>query len=497
MTAALELLQDSALLETLDPRHLEHLAAHSSIEAIPEGRTIFEQDDPVRACYMLVAGRVRLSFDPAPADSASRGMVKCREITLREIDRPGHLLGWSGMVSPFRYRTTATALTDCQLVMFERPMLEAYLESRPDFAVAFFDRLIWILGNRLRETRIRLVSQRYKTEVTAIRALLEQSVEVLPVDSPLYKIPYYLEHRMTLADAFQCLELVRHHGSEVEQDLAAMALEILNQVSRQLTLYQDLQRVYEAVARAPETLSAESVRDLCCRQFQAVYERLEYVITGEEKLPEQPGQIFIMNHLFNHPANTLPNRFQLTLDTHFVSSMILMRKYGHAPIRVIRKSRRDEFGHQRYYDRLGYIYVYSGHVDESSEDPHMSRDERRRYFFDHALRCLTAGENLVICPEGTSVATEDSPVAFKAGAFRLASYVDPEPLIVPVAVANFDKDITRATLVAAIQEPFRLSEHLAFPLQDEALYAFLERYRLAFASYVREAIAVAKPAPDR
>ena len=53
---------------------------------------------------------------------------------------------------------------------------------------------------------------------------------------------------------------------------------------------------------------------------------------------------------------------------HFVSAAILGEKYGEAPIRVIRKSQSHEFGHQQYYDRLGYIYVYARYVDESEED---------------------------------------------------------------------------------------------------------------------------------
>jgi hypothetical protein len=54
-----------------------------------------------------------------------------------------------------------------------------------------------------------------------------------------------------------------------------------------------------------------------------------------------------MNHLANHPDNTLPNDFQLTLDTHFLSCMLLRKKYGEPPIRVVRKSKPDEHGHQR------------------------------------------------------------------------------------------------------------------------------------------------------
>ena len=68
------------------------------------------------------------------------------------------------------------------------------------------------------------------------------------------------------------------------------------------------------------------------------------------------------------------------------------------------------------------------------------------------------------------------PAALKAGAFRLATFVEPEPLIVPV-VANFDRKITRATLVASVHEPFRLSDHLPKPIQNDALSVFIAGFR--------------------
>ena len=155
-----------------------------------------------------------------------------------------------------------------------------------------------------------------------------------------------------------------------------------------------------------------------------------------------------MNHIVNHPDNTLPNDFQLTLDTHFVSCMLLSRKYGEPPVRVVRKSHPEEYGHQKYFDRLGYIYVYAKHVDEDKQNPKLLAEQRRRAFFETAARYLRDGKNLMICPEGTCTVTERSPLPLKAGAFRLATFVEPEPLIVPVVVANFDRKLTRTTLVA-------------------------------------------------
>lgn len=490
MKSTLEILKDSPTLGALDVAHLEFLAECARTKTFDSGEIIFRQGEPATACFVLVTGKVRMSFTPRRRHGED-GRKPSSALPLREYDDPGRLLGWSGLLAPFHYRTTVTALAPTEVFVLDRDVLDRYAESHPGFGVALLERIIWVLGNRLRETRIRLVSRRYSKEATAIRALLDQSAEQLHVDSPLHKIPFYLENRLTIADAFQALELVKAHGDAGESDIAGQMLEILQQVRKELRLYQDLQHVYEAVASAPASTPTEVIRKRCCEEFVKLFGRLDYVIRGEENLPERRGHIFVMNHLFNNPDNTLPNHFQLTLDTHFVSSMLLMKRYGDAPIRVIRESKPDEFGHQQYYDRLGYIYVHAGRVDE----PNISREEQQRFFLDSARDCLLAGKNLVICPEGTSVATDESPVAFKAGAFRLAAYVDPEPLIVPIAVANFDKSITRTSVAAVVHKPFRLSDFVPRPVDDRALFDFINRFQATFRGYVREAVVLCGSAP--
>ena len=83
--------------------------------------------------------------------------------------------------------------------------------------------------------------------------------------------------------------------------------------------------------------------------------------------------------------------------------------------------------------------------------------------------------------------TERSPLPLKAGAFRLAAFVEPEPLIVPVVVANFDRKLTRTTLIAHVHEPFRLSDHVPKPVQDEALFAFIADFGERMRSWVCDA----------
>jgi CRP-like cAMP-binding protein/1-acyl-sn-glycerol-3-phosphate acyltransferase len=486
MKSTTELLRQSPFFEIFEPDDIDALAGHAVMRSARAGDIILRENEPAEALYMIVTGKVRLSFETS-GTVLNHGAPGDEHTLIRTLTEPGRVIGWSALVEPYHYRATATAIKDTHLLVFERRWLERRAEENPDFGVVLMTQVLWVLGNRLRETRIRLVASRYEQEALAIRALLEQSASQLSVTSPLHKLPIYLENRLTLSDAFHTLEVLRKHGDPFEASLARMCLEILENVRKELEVYRQLQRIYETVSEAPADATPEGVRRRCCIEFCRLFKRLDYIIEGEENLPPKPGHIFIMNHLVSHPENTLPNDFQLTLDTHFVSCMLLNRKYGEPPVRIVRKSHPYEYGHQKYFDRLGYIYVYAKHVDEDEENPRLLAEQRRRVFLETAARYLCDRKNLVVCPEGACSVTERSPLPLKAGIFRLAAFVEPEPLIVPVVVANFDRKLTRTTLVAHVHEPFHLSDHVPKPVQDDMLFAFIADLRERMRSWVRDA----------
>lgn len=485
----LALLKHSSFFHPFEQTYLEDLAQAVTIEKFAAGTTVFQERDTADNMYLLVRGKVVLSMSTfSKSTEATNGNEG--DLPIHAITKAGHLIGWSALVSPYQYRATATATQDSHILVIAKEVLEREASEHAQFGIFLMQRILWVIGNRLRGTRVRLIAQRYDKITVAIRSLLDQSAAQLPVTSPLHKIPHYLANRLTLNDAFITLKTLEAHGSEVEQNLAKICLELLTEVREELKIYQQLQKIYESVANAPASMKPPQIRNNCCKEFIKLFDSTRYIIRGQENLPDKPGHIFIMNHLFNHPENTLPNDFQLTLDSHFVSSMIIYPKYGTAPVRVIRKSRPDEYGHQRYYDQLGYIYVFSGHVDGSVYETQQTAAERRKYFFDEARDRLLQGENIVISPEGKNVATKDSPQPFKAGAFRLATYVRPEPMIVPIAVANFDEKLTRTTVSAIVHSPFYLSDHVPEPVEDQVLYNFINGYQKQYQEYVKEAVAL-------
>jgi CRP-like cAMP-binding protein/1-acyl-sn-glycerol-3-phosphate acyltransferase len=479
VSAARDALRASSFFDAIGPRDLEALATGTRWLSYEAGELIFSEGEPATRFYVLVEGSVQLCVSSE---------------SLQSIRHAGDPIGWSALLEPYAYRATATAREPTRLLALDRDMLDRRARVRPVFGAALMRALIGLGGDRLRAARVRLVARRYDDEVRAIGSLVRQSGALLHAASPLHRLPHHLENRLTLDDAFHLIDVLEADGDDVERRLATLCADVLEDVRRELWLYQRLQAIYDTVAGAPASMQPEEVRARSMHEFRELFSGTSYRILGREHLPGRPGHIFVMNHLMNHPDNVLPNGFILTLDTHFVASLILFERYGEAPIRVIRKERPDEYGHQLFYDRLGYVYVYSGHVDPKAAEPAVAAEARRRVFLDAAAAHLRRGTNIVICPEGTSTSTEEWPVRFRRGAFQLAAEVDPEPLIVPIAVANFDKKLTRTPTRAVVHEPFRLSEHVADPADDAALTAFVNHEQHPrFRRWVREAAEIDSP----
>ncbi len=260
----------------------------------------------------------------------------------------------------------------------------------------------------------------------------------------------------------------------------------MREVNKELNFYKGLVSTYQSVVKADPVLKPDEVRKICAVQSSKTFENANSIITGWENLPEQAGHIFIYNHLRNHPFNTLPNNFQITLDSHFISSEILHKKYGDPGIRIVRIGRGGEYAHQDYYARLGHIDVYTNESDPRTNSP-AYREAKRKEFYAVAQHYLSNQTNLLISPEGTSFSSEESPGAFKSGAFRLAANTIPEPLIVPIAIANFDKRIRKNTFSVVINKPFKMSDYLSKSYEKIEMKTFLRNLRKKYVKYVEEA----------
>ena len=489
MQAPLDLLRDSAFFDVFDDEDLVSLASDAKGMRFQKGDRIVREGEPSERLYILVSGTIELSFlAPQGSDEMDPQLDASHEsIKIHRINEPGALIGWSAMVEPHRCRATAIALETTRVLAFDRDLVEAHCQQRPRFGIVFVRRILWALGDRLGTSRAQLASRKHSLEADQVRLLLTKQGGMLGMNSPLYKIPVYLESPLTAADAFELLDELAKAEDGPERELALECRKLAAGAEREARVFRQLQSIYDAVAQAPDSSPPDEIRRTCCDEFRKLYALTDYRIEGWENLPAEQGFVVVMNHLSNHPENTLPNEFQLTLDTHFVSAMILYERYGDAPVRVVRQSEPDEEGHRRYFDRLGYITVTSGSVSPGARQTRAELERVREQFLEDSRTVVAAGQNLVICPEGGSTKTESSPMPFRAGAFRVVRSAEPEPLMVPIAVANFDKQIARNRLAAKIFPPIRLSDSLSPTAPDDVLYEFINRFRDRYRGFVREA----------
>ncbi len=245
----------------------------------------------------------------------------------------------------------------------------------------------------------------------------------------------------------------------------------------------ELKRLYQDVLKSPPHFTAEKIRENCSINFLKALEKLNLIFKGSENLPYEKNSIFIYNHLFNHPYLEVDDGFQITLDSHFVSSKILYKYYRNPGFRVTRFSLEKEINHKKYYDRLGYTKVYSKDFTPNTVTKEKIK-RKNKDFYVKAKEQILNGLGLAFSPEGNSYSTEKSPGIFKNGIFKLAASFEEQPKIVPIVMANFDKLPSEATFKCEIKPPFKISDYGITDRDDPNLSAVIKSINDDYAKWV-------------
>lgn len=478
---SVETLKKSPFFEVFNEDELDGFHACGQLREWSRGEKIYRQNVPSETLGLLVSGKVALVYQESEESSKLDKSI---------IDTEGYIVGSGCYTEDGINHVSCVSLANSVVFHLNKELLESYLNENPKVAVKFYLRMLWFISTRLRAGRAKLIALNYDGEISAVKNLIEQNCTQLDVLSSLHKVPHLLKSTFTLDNGISLLKDIAEQGSTMEKSLAKNALKVLSEVVKENDFYGGLANIYSQVVNSPDDWSAREVRDFSSQKFLDVFEGTNYVLSGAENLPEE-ASIFIYNHLENHVYNTLPNNFQLTLDSHFISSVVLYKHYKNSGIRVVRVPKGDEYGHQFYYNKLGHITVYTKDSEVLNETPEESK-RRRNEFYQTASDYLQQGTSILLAPEGQSFSTGMSPGKFKPGAFYLTTKMEKEPFIVPIAVANFDKRLNQTTFSAVIKKPFKLSERVEDPTNRAEMASFLEEYRKEYRTYIEEALDLSK-----
>ena len=249
-----------------------------------------------------------------------------------------------------------------------------------------------------------------------------------------------------------------------------------------------LKDIYHNVSNAPhDNFTTDEARRMSLKSTKEAFSHVNFQILGSENLPYNSNCIFIYNHLENHPSYTVVDEFQITLDSHFISTFIVDKYYNQPGNRVARFSLPSENNHKAYYDRLGFIRVYA----KDFTPKNLKKEEIKtinHQFYPQAMESLKSGSALVFSPEGYSYATEGSPGSFRHGIFKLACRMIPQPVIVPLVMANFDKLASETTFKCQIKTPFRMSDFTILDENDKYFPRIVKKINEQYAVWVKDLI---------
>ena len=256
---------------------------------------------------------------------------------------------------------------------------------------------------------------------------------------------------------------------------------------KDLYLKNELNNLFKKVIKLPDNLNPYDVRVFCSREITKIFSKINYIIKGSENLPYEQNSIFIYNHLNNPLDYSVSTNFQITLDSHFISSLILYKYYNNAGNRVVRCSLENELAHKNYYEKFDYIRVFAERFIPKTMN-YKQVKEFNKGFYSQSIDNLKKGVGIIVSPEGFSLKTEESPGIFKLGVFKLATIVKPEPKIVPVVMANFDKLLSKSLYKCEIMKPFKMSDHGIYGPNDPKLLSFIESFNAKYKRWVKNLI---------
>ena len=256
-------------------------------------------------------------------------------------------------------------------------------------------------------------------------------------------------------------------------------------MNKDKALLEALQNSYYDIISTPKETSYQQIRKRSAKQIQKAFAKVNVEIKGSENLPTEQGVIFIYNHLLNHPFFTVAKDFQITLDSHFISSVLLEKYYKNPGTRVVRHALPDEENHKSYYDKFQYIRVYAKNFTPKALTKKEIKKANKQ-FYHQAAAALENNISLVFSPEGASYYTDESPGPFLKGIFKFASNQKQQPLVVPIVMANFDKLPSEAPFKCQIMPPFRMSDFGVISSDSDALSGAVHSINQQYKQWVKD-----------
>jgi CRP/FNR family transcriptional regulator len=142
-----------AIFEELDEAMIDLISPLFETYSCQPGTTIFQQGDQAEFLYLVIGGKVDMSFKPYDGNP----------ITVSHIGKGG-LFGWSSVVGSDKYTSTAIAIEDVEAFRVHGSDLRKFCREHPE------------AGKDILERLADGVSTRWKDAHKQVQAILYQGI---------------------------------------------------------------------------------------------------------------------------------------------------------------------------------------------------------------------------------------------------------------------------------------------------------------------------------
>lgn len=140
------ILAEHPFFKGLRPSHIQQITGCASNVKFGAGEYIFREGEEANHFYVLREGRVAIEI---PAS-------KHRSITIETLD-PGDVLGWSWLVSPYRWHFDARVVDPTRAIALDAKCLRAKCEQDHALGYQLVSRTLHVVEQRLKAARMQLL----------------------------------------------------------------------------------------------------------------------------------------------------------------------------------------------------------------------------------------------------------------------------------------------------------------------------------------------------
>jgi CRP-like cAMP-binding protein len=141
-----EILRVHPFLVDVSEQFLETLVGCASNVVFREGEYVMKEGDLAHQFFLIRTGRVALEMD-----MDERGSLRVQTVG------EGEVLGWSWIISPFRWHFSGCAVTDVRAIAIDGECLRKKSESDPVFGYEILKRFSQVMQRRLEATQRQLM----------------------------------------------------------------------------------------------------------------------------------------------------------------------------------------------------------------------------------------------------------------------------------------------------------------------------------------------------